>query len=75
VEKGILEGKDNEDGEKDEAASSETNDVSTEELAIKIDEEIKSVEQCMRPKYKCVKKNMNTPNKKRKLEKRARILC
>jgi hypothetical protein len=34
VEKGILEGKDNEDGEKDEAASSETNDVWTEELAI-----------------------------------------
>jgi hypothetical protein len=59
-----------------DAAAAEANAALSAELAIKIDEEIKirgamyETETQMREK-----KNMNTPKKRRKLEKRARMLC
>ncbi len=59
-----------------DAAAAEANAALSAELAIKIDEEIKirgamyETETKMREK-----KNMNTPKKRRKLEKRARMLC
>jgi len=66
----------NGDGNTDAAAAAETNDALSAELVIRIDEEIKirgymyETETQMREK-----KNMNTPKKRRKLEKRARMLC
>jgi len=72
----MLEEKEDNDQGKNEDASVDANDLLTAELAIKIEEEIKirgymyETETQMREK-----RNMNTPKKRRKLEKRARMLC
>lgn len=72
----MLEEKEDNDQGKNEDASVDANDLLTAELTIKIEEEIKirgymyETETQMREK-----RNMNTPKKRRKLEKRARMLC